>query len=685
MFVPFPGLRIKQASLVSDDRLICLSSTPDNTARNAELCLLAWRSGKELARRKTWIAGEIHLTTDARFILVIAEIYLHVLRTDDLSTVAQGNMVRWANTPTLAGRWQGELVQSETPVAQSPEGPVGLHTGKKIFEDSVGGLFFMCYGAGPQRRILYAICHIDRADWTLSAAPIATTSGKWLWFSPSKRFALARHVRTIVYDDGIEKKTPFGLGKRSMRHRDAPADGRLRFSRALELWKTEPPELRAVLVVQMDAIQAVIDPVTRKPVPGAWVRFAQQSAERPAENVAPNWTPTKRELLEHPERQLWAMLHDRMNNLSDVAWEPDEAGFWTQFWSGSTKMVRFRRVGVDGSLSPMFAFARFRDTGKNVRQDFAGFADGLRLAIRTVVGHVYVRRAWCDDVGPFRLITESEDGFEPNAGGTVPSNPPLEQLERALGPTRAYVVAVATFSRDVVASVLTELAQQVRARFGELVWTETFNLIFEMSFVVAGTVVTEVDFFGQIRAARLPVAPELRNLLTAYLAALPSALKEDTVHEQVWGPPDIGAFGPALHALMVLDADTLDVFRDYLALRDGEHEKYSTDVIMPSFIAAHGWRTDETLRFGIYFALVREHDGTRASAGFLNEFGLLEAAEEMLSPAMFATMIDEELDGFERAFGTEDLTRRTLRCALQRSLVTCAYGEQVLQVMRAAS
>jgi hypothetical protein len=685
MIVPFAGLSIKEARLIGENRHLCLSSYPDNRARDATLSLIDWRSGVERARRTMWIAGTIHVTNDARFILVVAEIYLHVMRADDLSTVAEGNTVRWETKPTPAGRWRGRLFQSDTPASRGTEDPVILHTGKMPHEDPAGRLFFLCCSAGPQRRIRYAICDIDLADGTVSAAEIPDTSGQWLWFSPSRRFALARHVRTLAYDDGQATKPGFGFGRNPARHRDALPDGRLRFGRALELWETDPPALKAILVVQMDAIQAVIDAATGKPAPGAWVRFARQSAENPADNVAPNWKPTPREIKEHPERQLWATLHDRMNIVSAVTWEQDEIGFWIQFGRWSETMVLFRRTGIDGSLSPLFAFARFRDTGKTAHQDFAGFADADRVAIQTASGRVYLRRSWCDSEAPLRLVTEDEDGFDPSILPPTMEKPPEDAVARALGPARRHLVTLADFSRDAVAACLDALAGDVGTRLGALVWREGFRIVFEMAFVVAGDTVPEAEFFRHVHETRLPVVQELRALLTAYLAAQARLLGGPPGHEQIWGPDGMGAFGPAMQALLLLDPGAHDVFREYLARRDGEHEVYSTDVIMRSVVAAHGWNDPVLQRLGFHCALIRARDGRRASPGLLNEYGLLDAAEGTVSAAAFAAMIAEEIDGFVLSSGDGSLTQGRLLAALAPSLRGGGYGQAVLRAIGAPS
>ncbi|MGA2291740.1 MAG: hypothetical protein ABSG20_25290, partial [Bradyrhizobium sp.] len=44
MLLPFPKQTIRQIALVGSDRLVCLSE-------DSEICLIDWRSNKEIARR----------------------------------------------------------------------------------------------------------------------------------------------------------------------------------------------------------------------------------------------------------------------------------------------------------------------------------------------------------------------------------------------------------------------------------------------------------------------------------------------------------------------------------------------------------------------------------------------------------------------------------------------------------
>jgi hypothetical protein len=109
--------------------------------------------------------------------------------------------------------------------------------------------------------------------------------------------------------------------------------------------------------------------------------------------------------------------------------------------------------------------------------------------------------------------------------------------------------------------------------------------------------------------------------------------------------------------------------------------------MMRTYIAEAGWRDRAMIRFGVYFALIRYRDGLiTLSGGFLEEYGVLDAAAGLLEPADFAALILEELDGFaarpdlDCRLGRDDLYRE-----LRASLATTAYGRTVLTALAARS
>ncbi|GJD40523.1 hypothetical protein [Methylobacterium bullatum] len=402
-------------------------------------------------------------------------------------------------------------------------------------------------------------------------------------------------------------------------HRDAVADGRRRVSQALELWTTTPLGLARTIVARMT------------PEPPLAIR--------------------------------------------NVVWEPAETAFWVQYGHFWDKRAEFQRIGLDGSLSPVFHFERFH--GTKVLADIADVTHAEHVEIQALPDAVRIQRAWCASDLPVRSISQDEDGFR----ASVWSGPKEAAVRRFLArSSRRHVVIVEALSQAAVAEGLRRLTLDIRERLADLLQTD----VLELSFVVGGRTMTESAFFARVSRDRIAVAPMLRELLTTYLDVHPSAVEAKGLYRQIWGPKEShGALAAAMQALLRLDPDAHDVFRGYLARRDGEHETYTTDVMMRTYIAETGWRDRAMIGFGIYFALIRHRDGLiNLNGGFLEEYGLLDAVEPMMSPEDFAEAMLGELDRFAKIpdidcrFGWNDLY-----LGLRDGLPDTAFGRRVVAAL----
>ncbi len=54
-----------------------------------------------------------------------------------------------------------------------------------------------------------------------------------------------------------------------------------------------------------------------------------------------------------------------------------------------------------------------------------------------------------------------------------------------------------------------------------------------------------------------------------------------------------------MRALLVLDRGSADIFRTYIAKRDGEHEPYAPLTLYPEFVARYGMTTDDDIRLAV--------------------------------------------------------------------------------------
>ncbi len=218
--------------------------------------------------------------------------------------------------------------------------------------------------------------------------------------------------------------------------------------------------------------------------------------------------------------------------------------------------------------------------------------------------------------------------------------------------------ALPDWSRDSVAATLIAQRAAVAAGLDDLVDDED-RLAF--SYKVAGKPVKETTFFARIARDALPVVPELRALLAAYIDAL-GAGGEGV---QPWQDPDegVGGLGPALRALALLDPDGLDVLRAYLETRDGEHEGYALNVVVPAFFKRHGWRDAAAVRFGIYATLNRFWGGRHPAEGFA---GMRKAMARLLTPgeAVAAVLREAEHFGGKPDWGYDAAANRAAFCSL---------------------
>ncbi len=367
--------------------------------------------------------------------------------------------------------------------------------------------------------------------------------------------------------------------------------------------------------------------------------------------------------------------------VKNVVWDADGSGFWTQFdhrKNSDRREIEFRWLGLDGTDSPVFSFERFSGRPSPPLQEIVDVSDLGQVEIRVHSNSVYIRRDWWESESSSKLIYESEDGFRENTF----AYPPEALVKRFLAKSEyRHAVEMEEFSEVPITDALRALTDDIQERFAELIQGD----VFELSFKVGKRTITESAFFERLTKEPMPVTGSLRRLLGTYLEVQPAVIEAKRIG-QIWGPENQGALAPAMQALLLLDPSAHDVFRDYLAKRDGEHEIHSTDVIMKHYIEKVGWRDTAMISFGIYFALIRHRDGRVAmKGGLLDEYGLVRAAMKMIEPHEFAALISHEVNQFSVNSGLRRGSKDDLYRALQPSLETTEYGLQVLSTISAES
>jgi hypothetical protein len=221
------------------------------------------------------------------------------------------------------------------------------------------------------------------------------------------------------------------------------------------------------------------------------------------------------------------------------------------------------------------------------------------------------------------------------------------------------LIPVPDWTREDCASALAKQTKSIRKGFDHMVLASNQTLNF--AYRVGRKTLDEASFFAELAERSIPIVPELRALLSAYIGQL----GEGGEGVQPWEDPDegIAAFGSALRALALLDPDCLDVLRAYLETRDGEHEGYCLDVVVPAFLERHGWRDAEAVRFGIYATLNRFWGGRKPPEAFQ---GLRSAMARLVTVEDATETVLREAEHFGRKpdWGYDASAYRAAFCTL---------------------
>jgi hypothetical protein len=467
-----------------------------------------------------------------------------------------------------------------------------------------------------------------------------------IFLSMAGQFGLSKVTTEIPVSSGTNDASVAAFGRDIPdigEHFDVQRDGAKRFGIELNYWDLtcEPPVSRRHIVRM-----ATAEELNRKVMTGSHLpREPLSDGEFERALIFETFrqaNPQDRELLAHRPTRKSAALKDvpirlpfdisskaLSGYIRDVFDEPGTDAYWVLFSDCS-----IRRVSSTGMLGPIIVL-RGGSEFLRINEVAVRFDPGGRLSI--------TRR----DVGTYRIDPDDIDlhARRIEIDVTTPSAP----VRSYRGAFKAFVraktasaVVLKDWKRDACAMALREQRARIETQYEILLAGSEYARTLEFRYVVGEESYEEAVFFQRLVDEWIDVVPELRALLTTYLHKLGSGGEG----RQPWkhGESGTSALAHAMRALVLLDPDSLDIFRTFLAKRDGEHEGYCRETIMPDYVSAHGWRDRAALRFGIYFTLNLFWGGLMG--GSVNSDGLMSAAAGMVEASEFADMVLAEAAAF---------------------------------------
>ncbi|MGI9421959.1 MAG: hypothetical protein ACR2PA_02120 [Hyphomicrobiaceae bacterium] len=418
-------------------------------------------------------------------------------------------------------------------------------------------------------------------------------------------------------------------------HPDVVSDGTWRYGVSLEVWSLRDGELQKdspILARMMTAAELMTERASHLSIEELdeilyldAFKIANKGDDKLAQRFVTRWDASGGcdQRLVSP----YSTSHEGLGATS-LAIDPAGDAFWLWFHNDDC----LRRVAFDGRIGPLIKFEPEHVRNKGL-PTLEFDSSGVVTVKRPELGTYCVKPDELgSEEGPIVLSQPTEPYVEP-----VSHRAAFVKFIAAQTVTR---IVLSTWSRDECAKALGEQTARIRLHFDKLiVGRRSGHMRFE--YLVCTETVTEPDFFQRIVDNELDLSLELRKLLTTYL----DKIGEGGEGRQPWYSNEIPALGPAMRALVLMDAGSLDILRTYMSKRDGEHEIYCWQEIFPDLIAQHGWCDDTMFSFGIFATLNVNWGG---HSGFdRNRYGLLTAASKRYPASKFARMILTEIAKFE--------------------------------------
>lgn len=470
---------------------------------------------------------------------------------------------------------------------------------------------------------------------------------KLILLSASGRFGLSKVTSDVSFSSGDEGAgySAFGYEIADIGpHIDVQSDGHKRFGVGLDYWDLTctPPLARRHIVRMATAAELNLNGGPDSHLPREALSNDEFERGLIFETLR-HANRGDRKLLEHqPMRRSTSLKKEVRIKLPfdisskalsgymlDVFEEPGTGAYWVLFVDG-----QMRWVSPDGATGPLIYL---RGTPGRLRNGDVAVnfeKDGRLCVVLKGVGTYQIEPT---------AISSAARSIEIDVSTPAPPIRSHREAFRAFVRSRtAKPIVLKDWSWDACAMALREQRVRIEAQFDSLLTGSEHAKNLEFRYLVGDQRFEEAEFFQRLVDKRIDVASELRALLTTYLHKVGPGGEG----RQPWKHGESGtpALAHAMRALVLLDPDSLNVFRAYLAKRDGEHEGYCRDTIVPDYVKAHGWRDRTALRFGIYFTLNLFWGGLMG--GSVNRNGLMIAAAELVGAGEFADMVLAEAAAF---------------------------------------
>jgi hypothetical protein len=347
------------------------------------------------------------------------------------------------------------------------------------------------------------------------------------------------------------------------------------------------------------------------------------------------------------------------HNRIEVFWEEDSSAIWV------VSRYSLRRITIEGERGPLLIFDRFLNdehremldkrlagTDIGVGEVYPAVKMPVIKAIRTNAKDVEINfygevisfpKENATSDAPMTLLTDDMISI-----ASIPNIKAKDVADKIPG-----LVKVKSWGQDDVAASLQDLADTLRNDISSLT-ANGMSLVFQLR----SSFLSEKEFIEKLSTKDIDVTQDVKGVIDGWNAALRQ-------HSLLFPGDEEGA-GPLSYFLEYLaerDRDCSEQLRNYCLLRDGEHENYSRDSVLRTYLDRTGFSRPELWRLGILHALLFGRDGLSVVSEGQQisnwvHTGLLDKARETLPPQDFAQYVLQELEAFElqpdkfAAFGT---------------------------------